>query len=789
MLASAALALPVFAHAATETEAPAAGQPSQLQEVVVTARRVEENIQNVPVAVTAVNATALKEAVVRNPYDLQQLVPGLTVTSTFFGHDQLNYTIRGQSGDTQTVAIYFNDVYAVDQNGTGIPYYDMASVQVLKGPQGTLFGATATGGAVLYGFQQPTDQLSAYVSGGAGNLGFGNFNGAVNLPLTHWASLRFSGFTERRDGYTHTTSGRTLDNENVYAYRMQLKLKPTDNLQSLFMYDSYRWDQSGDSTILVGVAPCGSKTATGSPIIVSCPGFFPTLPQVLAQQQAFGPRLANLNGAHFFRATENIFSNTTTFDVTSHLRLKNMVGYRYVDRAIETEDGTPFAVIEADAFPTVHFAGLTLTGGSQLSATRTWTEEFQVQGKDLAGGAVDFTVGYFYANEALVPYPGGLISSFEQFIGAPGAFGGAISYNQSTENDVTNAVYGHVDIKLTPISDTLTLSGGYRHNMFDQKNRQSIALQYIPAFPAGSSCRVGTTANGCQNSIAPYSENGDAWDITLNWKARPDLLLYVSHKHGYRHGMRQDLAALPDSVKLVKPEKVEDTELGLKSDFTVMNAPVRVDGDVFYQDYQDIQRSAPAVCVANSQFVSCSTPGSTAANFSVNAAKARIFGGEIGVDVRPIEGLTLSTFYAYTNARFTSFNALFSEGQNLAGLKFANVPEHNLGVSGRYEFATSIGRPYIDVNYNWRSSTFQNDTNTAVARVGAYGILNMSLGINGLANKPIDAYFWVNNLTDLTRTLTVIDVVSSAGIAYAKYTPPRMFGVTATLHFGSGAHW
>ncbi len=190
---------PVMAEATAEAEV------TEMQSIVVTARRTSERIQDVPVAVTAIAAESLTEQRIESQVDLQFATPGLTVRQTG-SSDQLNYAIRGQSIDafsfaSPAVVAYFNEVQV--GGGAATSLFDLESIQVLKGPQGTLFGRNATGGAVLYGAKKPTLDFGGFVRVGYGNYNNEEMEAALNLPVFSGVALRLSGKTQQREGFQH----------------------------------------------------------------------------------------------------------------------------------------------------------------------------------------------------------------------------------------------------------------------------------------------------------------------------------------------------------------------------------------------------------------------------------------------------------------------------------------------------------------------------------------------------------------------------------------------------------
>jgi len=227
-----------LAHAQTvPEEAPGLGN-----EIIVTARKREETLQKVPVAVSAFTGEGLRQKNITNIYDIAANVPGLAVRSGAAERGTVDFFIRGQGSTANSppsVITYFGEAPAYTSLlGSDIEFYDIGSVQVLKGPQGTLFGRSATGGAVLLGPQRPTNKIEGYVTVRAGSYNMHELNGALNIPLIpDVLKMRFSGSVERRDGFFKNTNGfRDQDDRHREGYRLQLDFTPSPVFEDLFMF-------------------------------------------------------------------------------------------------------------------------------------------------------------------------------------------------------------------------------------------------------------------------------------------------------------------------------------------------------------------------------------------------------------------------------------------------------------------------------------------------------------------------------------------------------------------------
>src|SRR5580658_3234794 len=346
--------------AATEADTAPDDQSGALQEIVVTARRLSEDLEKVPVAVVALSISALSEQHVTNEQELQTAVPGLlSVPST--SANQLAFSIRGQALDaysftSPTVLAYFDEF----QTGgvTSTTFFDLQSVQVLKGIQGTLFGRNATGGAVLYTTTQPGNALEGYFNYTTGNFNEQKVEGAVTIPLAAWASVRLAAEDEHRDGYEPNiylnVDEGSSDNRN---FRGTLLLTPLDALRNTTTVQYGR--QGGDSGALKIVS--ANVNCPPSPQCAAAELYPPGLPT----GGTYPAKLASYNGLLNFIAMESTQPfwdvwndgdaghnaqlkeavNKTTYAVNDDLSIKNIVGYNQViSRDRIDGDGSPFQI-------------------------------------------------------------------------------------------------------------------------------------------------------------------------------------------------------------------------------------------------------------------------------------------------------------------------------------------------------------------------------------------------------------------------------------------------------------
>jgi iron complex outermembrane recepter protein len=387
IFAIAASFAPAYAQSAA-SETADAGAPTS--DIIVTARRTDERLQDVPVAVTAFGADALEERKISSETDLQVATPGLTVRQTG-SSDQLNFAIRGQSIDSfsfssPAVVTYFNDVQA--GGGAAISFFDLASIQVLKGPQGTLFGRNATGGAVLYSSAKPSLDTGGYVKQGYGNYENKELEAALNLGVAQGFAIRLSGKIRKRDGYqTNLLDGTHPNSIDSKVGRLSVLIAPEgSNFENSAMVQIGRFGGLTGGTKIANANGVNGTPATyldpitntvkplvtnfrdtygiGGPGAAVVPGFT-SLNDFLTKQQNIGFYDFYGNQDSMRRGRSTLVSNTTKFELSESVTLKNIfgpyadtpktTGSAYARLSTELADGQEEISLRAEVYGQSHF--------------------------------------------------------------------------------------------------------------------------------------------------------------------------------------------------------------------------------------------------------------------------------------------------------------------------------------------------------------------------------------------------------------------------------------------------
>ena len=771
------------------TAAPEADQNSAFGDIVVTANRREQNAQKVSVSVIAIGAQALQERNIRTLGDLTAMAPGIRFAQQG-GGASMNVVIRGlqrsPAGSAPNAVInYFADI-PLSFNGSNLPIYDLASVQVLKGPQGTLFGRNAIGGAVVITPQAPTDKFEGYVRGSYGNYDYKDIEGAINLPIVgDRVAVRFAGKLARRDGYTKVTGpSSNADDVHTNSFRASLLLQPTDRIRNTTVFDWFEAKETGPASILDAVLPIGLARIPQFAHFYDCntinafnPGCAatPTLGQgfdiddALTRQQQAGKRRTFTDiPQSLYRKTWGV-SNRTEFEVAGGLTLRNIFGYRatkvFTNLNVDAED---FTRPIADA--------------AVRARQEQYSDEFHAYGKVL-DNRLDYLVGAFYIQEKPTGPEG---TAF--VIGAPAA-PWVTAYTKKTNK----AVFGQLGFAVT---DTIKLNGGIRYN---ETKQNACAIVPPPPVAAGnlfnSEPPVGPGA--CLTSGGSRlgsKENATTYNIGVDWQVTDKIFAYITHRKGYREGglnfplyntpcttggatgvCRTAAGAVnanaPDlrPYQTYKPETVKDIEIGLKTEFPLADGRARINLAAFRTNY-----TGAVVSFSTSAIVPATDPGAPQfSSISVNVGDRRIRGVEIEVLLQPTRNFSFQNNLAYTQAKILS-NTL----PNLPGLQLPSVrpasPNYSINSSVRWVLPIRPADGEVVANFDLYHQSKYFVGNDAIP---GYEVANGRIEWSGIAHTGFSVAAFVRNIFDSTYPYASVAGSSSLSFLSRAYAEPRMYGI------------
>lgn len=780
-LAIGALAVVIHQDAMAQTAATARRTEARAgalnDEILVTARRRDEALMDVPVAVTAFSQTALNQRAIASAYDLNKAVPGLTVQAINGSTAVPAFAIRGRGQNfgaaSGSVETYFAEVPLSPPFGEPtlpVQFFDLASFQVLKGPQGTLFGRNTTGGAVLVVPAAPSDQFEGYARAQVGTFTNRQFEAAVNIPIAgEKAALRLAGFHWKRDGYVRTLAGspdgltglplpaQDFQNQNTTEFRATLRLRPTERFENStifsYHYDKVRTSMSpglniGDASFL----PFGTLVA-----IEPLSGF------PVYQSPLFGARTArsnvNLNkpGNHAWAVI-----NTTSFAVSDSLTIKNIFGYveaRGYTLAAQDYDGTDSGIYEIFLPP-------------RRNINRQYTNELQLQGKSL-DGRFNWTVGGLID---LTREPGGTRMNYQDFSQSFGQFVTVFEQNRFT----SKSLYASGSFAIT---DQLNLSAGYRHTWDNIKLVSQTVIGFTPQDGFVENADPALATSGSRKF------QGDTYNAGLDWKPRPGLLVYASYRHGYKRG-----GFNLNSAGGFEPEKVDNFNLGLKHEFALGEMKGRFSIEGFYDFYKKQQVS----------YVSFDpTLGFIA--ITDNAPKTVFRGFEAEAALDPVPWLNLTGAFSYIDAknkRWIDTTAPSATPQDLSGNPVPNVSKYKLSGTARLHTELAGGGEIAiapSINYQSRFITYPfarslplatqqalgfNFDQLAVgaAQVRGYTTVDVRAEWNQIQGTNFSVAANVTNLTNKNYLLHATGTLFASAAAVVQ-GPPRMFTVEAKYKF------
>ncbi len=735
---------------ATTGEADIAG------DIVVTARRREESLQKVPVSVTAFDQESLRARGIENLIDLQKATPGVVFAEYGTSINPV-YTIRGQQkaaagAGLPSVITYLNDV-PMPNIGSAAPSYDLSSVQVLKGPQGTLFGRNTTGGAVLVTTRAPDYELGGYLQVSAGNRSMWDFEGALNVPLVEDAvALRLAGKITRRDGWTKNVGvGADYGDRHRNSFRASLLIEPSSAIKNTTVLDYYDQDEAGSAEITNAILATGPQRVAALAPYYDC-GTSPSCDVDLVPD--LGPRKTDVNLAP--RTTAKVWgvSNTTSIDLDA-VKIKNIVAYRSGRYQYQQDqDGTPLRLLDVYI----------------KQGQRQFTEELQFFGKLF--DRVDWLVGGFYLKDKPDGPQGQATDAFR-----PDAFPISNTVNTSAFfSNTSKALYGQLSVEVV---DGLKVDAGLRQTWDRQTGcsiKRPLKFPYYSDQLTLDECKSG---NGYEGAV---KSNQLTYTFGINYNPTQDWLLYATTRKGYR-GAGFNLPKFNpnlDPVQSFTPETVKDVELGSKLNWSAGGWRGRLNVAAYRSKYSNIQ----SLVTVGPNFDGDNDPSNDPQNFFLiaNIASATIKGVEVdGVIVPPIDGLQLSYGLGYTDAKYGQTAlppALASAGATLPA--FAFTPKWSFSVAADWKIVDTQDKGSITLHgsYYWVDKMYH-----AQRLAPAYDRLDARIDWENVMGLDVDLAVFVNNVFDSDDIVGNGVSNGSLGFYSAIYGDPRMAGVSVRKSF------
>ena len=758
-----------------QTASPAtvgAADNDSVQEIVVTARKRDETLQTVPLSLTAITGAQLKLQSITTVFDLQQQVPSLFIQPAYDDPNSIVITLRGRKQDDATLVSDASISFSVD--GINVPrtlgmqgeFLDLNRVEVLRGPQGTLYGRNATGGAIALYTNDPTDKLEGSLDVTGGNYGAWDVIGIANVPLIgDTLDARFVAEDGSHGGYAHNSTGSPLAWERSQNFRAKLRWKVNDSWNAVFG-THYEASKAGPFEFnLSGLTPANfnnnglpeggllaleEQAETGLPI-----------DQAVARLRSF------LGNEHYSlinnssnpllpaRSSMSPFSHTERWDVglnvngqlSDDLKFRSITGFQHLIRSelIGSQTAvTPF---------------VTTYGSSD----NYLSQEFQLLG-DMH--SLNWVTGLYGGMER-----GGDDNSVNF---APALVGPNVIINNTDIRNSTLAAFAQATWEFIP-SWHLTAGG-----RFTRDTRAIIANDYLaplfsgPATMSPPYCVVpapgvelSSTMSQCPREFSDTFTK-PTWLVSLDHQVTDNVLLYAKVATGYRSGGQNAGGAVEvETFATVQPESNLEYEVGFKSELFDHRLRLNVDG--YHDKYTNLQ-------ISTGQVLADGTLGT----IITNAATAEIQGMEAETDLIVLPGLTVHTGTAFTDAHFVHFVDFTGDRTH----EPFSVPRWTASLSGKYVRPMSLGDLLFELDYDWKSTTVLDGKAVLQSQVTqpAYGLLNgrINLHVNAL---DLDVAAFGKNITNKKYWAQAI-TFESLGTNLTDRGAPATFGVEVIKHFG-----
>jgi iron complex outermembrane receptor protein len=737
---------------AADAAADATAKSGQLEEVVVTARRVQESLQSVPIAVTALSPATIRQEGIKNVRDLLGQAPALFVTSGTGGVTTVNLSIRGQSNSNSllfnavTVGTYFNGVSYPRAVGLRSAMYDIADVQILKGPQGTLFGKNTTGGALLINTKTPSlSEFGGFGQVTAGNYHLRQFIGGVTVPvIPDILAVRLAVLDTHRDGYGNSGAlvgaHHETGNTNEEGARLTVLYKPTDNVRLLMTADTLKVRGGGNVMRVTGFVPTAPNfgallTTVGTGMGLANPGLASSQPAELAKllsiwrgDDAYHNQSAGTYG-HFDQggasADLSIDFQGLTFRSISGVRDNNRDDF-------QDYDGTPYLILQPDS----------------LQESKNFTQEFQLLNDPTSKFA--WIIGGFYNKED------GTEGSKTFSLGSARA-----SITDYTVHNRSYAAFAQINYSLT---DKLRITAGGRYT----KETEHVVVRNHSEQPLGTffACSLAASVNtlpapGCLGANQTSAKK-PTYMVSVDYKPIEDVLVYGKVSSSFQAGGINITSA---SLVPFLPEQATVFEGGIKGDY--LDHRLRINAAAYYTKYSDIQRTQ--IIVFNNALTT--TVG--------NASKARIKGAEFEVTARPIEPLTLTASGSVVDVKYTVY-----PGHSLA--EPFPTPKYQYAMGATYVAPTPVGKLALHASYHYQSTVnFNGAAIDAKSNTqSGYGLWDARATLSLPYDSSIALY--VKNITNKTYLTNTISLDSSFGYNIGWIGDPRTVGVEFRKEFGGG---
>ena len=851
-----------------------------LEEIVVTAQKRAENLQTTPIAITAISANAITELGIANNKNLFGVVPNLQGFEPPSSRGNLSLNIRGvPSGNANSVsndpatALYVDGVYIAKGFGVGLDVVDLERIEVLRGPQGTLYGRNTTGGAVNFVSRRPSGDFRLDARIGTGNYGLRDYRLSVDLPSGGLLASSFTYFKRERDPLYGNTNPALKGNENLdrEGWRIALEFTPTENFTAAYNFTHSELSEFSQALKPFGLTPTAAAVAAtpGFPTNVALTsrsrsatlaglqtnlaflGPAAATPQVrqlsqwITDYRAWEDRIFaagvgrpdNVSGDIPLQSSNDVDAHGLTLSwrpqnagVLGDVEFKSITGYRKVTNLnrgdLDGVDGTIRPLGNGLTTGVVHDVVLSTIGGlffNAVSPAIPAAVEFSV-GQGIVDAINALGRAPSFTNYALTNF-----DSLQQELSMVGKAGNLdyaagvfyykdegefrnnrwalfpISASDTTSHDnatESTAVYGQTTWRASAESP-FAVTAGLRHTKETKDVTYLWRSSANPAgffgfFFAGQPLSRGYVSDELAESQAPVAGifgkefskdfSNTSGKLTLGYDVNDDVYSYLTYSTGYKSGTYNGdfYDTVNNTGDLLQPEKMKNIEAGIKAD---INPRLRINAGVFRYDYRDMHVS--------SLFV---RPNGSVVSRIQNAGRAKRWGGEIEVTVRPIDSVTAAFSWSGVRGTFDEFplarNATTTIPNTVDFAKRGLAPDNQLTANIDWIIArTSLGRLSLNLNANYQSETFAQAMSSDSYAAGpvifaqlpnnSRTLVNARLSLSDIemGGSKLRVSAWGRNLTDADYREFSFNYGASLGLNLAQYGEPRTYGIDVAVLF------
>jgi len=763
------ISLSIASSAFAQDTAAVPEQTGGIEEIIVTAQKKAENLQDVPISIAAVTGAAVEAMQAVNLQGLGNSVPNVQINTFSNTPNTAVFTIRGigviepdpYAGNT--VGIVVDGVPQYFSQGALLDLFDIDRIEILRGPQGTLFGANTTGGVVNVVNAQPTDRFEGKVKAGYGNYNRLNLQGVINTPLGEGLAARFGISHDQRKGWiTNVVDGSDLGKRNVTIFRGAIKYSAGSSFD-VTLSGEYDRARNGAPVVIAGNLPGEAEYVPAGFLNMYPSPCEPAGSRCKAPNKYLGASsgVPDKSDMDTYRGTLTINARDTAVgDITSITAYKHHKLLEFTD-----QDGTPVFLIDT------------------RRPSSGWQFSQELRTNVEVNDAIDLLIGGFYLKnhykhrqDLRIEFAGGVTYDLATG-GITKGFPGFFQVNSQDQDNWSASLFAQTYIDLT---DALRLQAGIR---YAHEKTSMLASTLSSASVTGVSTFDGTSPDGTPNAAIPANSavpgprseswNNVGWKIGLDYKINDKTMLYGYWARGFKSGGFTGRIGIPEDVGPYNPEKVDTFEVGLKAE--TLDRRLRANLAAFYTNYRDMQ-------LAQIYFLG-SGANLRQGNTILNAAKSTIKGVELELTAAPVDGLTITGSGSYLSAKYKDFPFLLPSGSTtqLKGERLQNAPKWSFASNIAYQFPISGElEARAQLSYTYTSEKLLTSiVDTRRASIQPMNLVNANFDI--IVSENMEVGVWATNLFDNRYINSVFDSPGTLGLT--NYYPPRQYGVSASYKF------